>query len=201
LFQKKKGNLANLSIINVNNVDHKLRFDFSNLTLSNCYIDNYNSFWDCKFNELTFFIECHLLNLNSSKKNNTLTKSNFQECITDETINRALIIGLQDKVDKKGNAKLFMDDFFHLFLSNGRLERQSENDVIKVRFGSINKFAYGYKTTIKILKNQSVIILYDNIRGTKIEIVDEYKEDIFKFVKDGTMSKIISTLIDEFSKI
>jgi len=73
--------------------------------------------------------------------------------------------------------------------------------VIKVRFGSINKFAYGYKTTIKILKNQSVIILYDNIRGTKIEIVDEYKEDIFKFVKDGTMSKIISTLIDEFSKI
>lgn len=34
-----------------------------------------------------------------------------------------------------------------------------------------------------------------------MEINDIFKEDVSRFVKDGTMSKIINELITEFSKL
>lgn len=180
----------------------KVKFDFSELIITKGYIDNFGSFWDCKFDDLTLFIECYLMNLGLPKsKKIDISQQNFQDCVKDDSINIVLSSNSENKENKKGNAKTFLDSFFHLFLSNGRLERQSENSVVKVRFSGINKYSLPYKQVIKILKSNNVITIYDNKTGPKIEILDPYKEDIYKFVKDGTMSNIVSTLINEFSKI
>lgn len=202
LFQSTKGKLFNLSIINLNNPDFKIRFNFSNLTIIKGYFDNYGNFWDCAFNESTIFSECYLMNLVSKRsKELALSETNFHDCITDDGINAVLTSNKENQVDKKGKAKAFLDDFFHLFLSNGKLERQSENDVIKTRFGGINKSSYNYKRVVKTLKSRFVIETYDNKTGPKMEILNEFREDVYRFVKDGTMSKIIATLIEDFTKI
>ncbi len=52
-----------LVVINLNDNKEIIRFDFSDLHFNHCFIDNYQSFWDCKFNENTFFEDCDLFNL------------------------------------------------------------------------------------------------------------------------------------------
>lgn len=203
IFQSSKGVIENLSIININNADQRIRFDFSDKIINQAYIHSYNSFWSCKFNDKTLFTDCHLLNLQGLKERNiAVSKNNFKDCTYDETVTNAFYVSDNNETDKKGKARLFLQDFFHLFISNGKLGRQWEDEVIKPRFSGINKYSYNYKHVIRIMKSQKVIKIYENL-GTqkKLEIEQSYREDITKFVKDGTSSNIISILSDELSKL
>ena len=105
------------------------------------------------------------------------------------------------KFNKTERAKIFIDAFFHLFYTNGRLGRQWEDQVILPRFAGIDKSQYGYKSVIRILKGKQVLLISKELNKNKMEINDIFKEDVSRFVKDGTMSKIINELITEFSKL
>lgn len=200
LFGKgNSGIIEKLCIINLNNTERKIRFDFSNLTFERCYFNNYDSFWDCKFNENTKFIESHLLNLASDKPIEIKDKAIFLNCIKDDQIDKLLQlseIGINNKTE---NAKQFISDFFHLFYSNGRLGRQWEEQVIKPRFKGVNKPNYEYKKVIRVMKNTNILIVYEEKEGKKFAINDKFKEDVIKNVKDGTISPVISNLIRELN--
>jgi len=103
-------------------------------------------------------------------------------------------------VNRIEQTKIFINDFFHLFFSNGRLGRQWEDKVIKPRYYGINKFNHEYKKTIRVLKKNGLLISKEEKEGIKLFFDEKYKEDINKFIKDGTMSNFINTIIKELAE-
>ena len=192
------GKICNLSIVNLST---NIKFDFSGLYFNECHFDNYEDFWKCKFNNETIFNKCHLLNIPSSKKDDIIPLANFRDCLKDKNLEDVFKVNEEYKFNKTERAKIFIDAFFHLFYTNGRLGRQWEDKVILPRFAGIDKSQYGYKSVIRILKGKQVLLISKELNKNKMEINDIFKEDVSRFVKDGTMSKIINELITEFSKL
>ncbi|HLP12308.1 MAG TPA: caspase family protein [Flavobacteriales bacterium] len=199
LFGNAKGEIENLNIINVN-LDLNIRFDFSDLIFRNCGFDNYSSFWECSFNNESRFIECDFVNIRSHKNTAQLSKQHFIDCTYDKEVESSFQNFYAINLNKSEQVKLFLNDFFHLFYSNGKLGRQWENKIIKPRYSGINKYHIEYKKTIRILKKYNVLNITDELNQNKFAIQDEYKEDVVRFIKDGTISNLISNLILEFSK-
>ena len=199
IFNNSNNIIENLSIINLNS-EKEIRFDFSDLEIYKAFIDSYNSFYECHFNEKTIFNKCNLLNIVSNNSKNTLSKKIFMDCIFDKNIERVIEDTESKQKQKVDKVKQFLNSFFHLFYSNGKLGRQWELEVIKPRFQGIDKYNYGYKKTIRLMKRFDVINAKSETKGVKFSISEMYKEDIVRYVKDGTISKIITTLIKEFSR-
>lgn len=200
IFENPKNQIKNLSVISLN-TDKTLRFDFSGLQIDQAYIDGYNSFYECSFNEHTRFQNSHILNIDSKTKNKQLPNSIFINCIYDKNIADSISEYNEMQKSSIDRAKLFLNSFLHLFYSNGRLGRQWEEKVIKPRFKGVDKYNYGYKKVIRILKRHEVLISANEKEGVKLFVTDKYKGDVVRFVKDGTISKIISELIKIFSEL
>jgi len=190
--------INNLSIINLNS---SVKFDFTGLYFNECYFDNYGSFGECRFDDNTIFHKCYLLNIKFNKVGNVIPSDRFQDCTKDKNIEEAFKMNADLNVSKTEQAKNFLDSYFHLFYSNGMLGRQWEDSVISPRFGGIDKYKYGYKSTSRILKKHNVVFVNRELNRNKLEINPEYKENISRYVKDGTVSEIISKLILEFSEL
>jgi hypothetical protein len=196
LFENTNNNIENLSIININ-TDQNIKFNFSDLTISNSIIDNFSTFWDCTFNENTKFYKCHLLNLKISNSKTTINKSNILDCTFDNDVESSLNVLDDSKISKTEQIKSFLSSFFHLFISNGRLGRQWEDKVILSRYSGINKYKIDYKKLIKVLKRNDVLTITSELGRNKFEIKDSFKEETNKFIKDGTLSNKISAIIKE----
>lgn len=196
LFENTNNNIENLSIININ-TDQNIKFNFSELTISNSIIDNFSTFWDCTFNENTKFYKCHLLNLKVSNSKTQINKSNILDCTFDNDVESSLNILDDGKISKTEQIKSFLSSFLHLFISNGRLGRQWEDKVILSRYSGINKYKIDYKKLIKILKRNDVLTITSELGRNKFEIKDSFKEETNKFIKDGTLSNKISLIIKE----
>lgn len=190
--------INNLAIINLNS---SVKFDFSGLYFNECYFDNYSSFGECRFDDKTIFYKCYLLNIKFNKTSNVIPSDRFQDCTKDKNIEDAFKMSADLNVSRTEQAKNFLDSYFHLFYSNGMLGRQWEDSVISPRFGGIDKYKYGYKYTSRILKKHNVVFVHRELNRNKLEINPEYKENISRYVKDGTVSEIISKLILEFSEL
>nr|WP_314895976.1 caspase family protein [uncultured Flavobacterium sp.] len=198
LFEKHKNNLEHVSIININ-TDQNIKFNFSDITISNSLINNFSTFWECTFNENTKFIKCHLLNLKRADSKCLINKNNFIDCTFDSEVESSLKLLDDSKSNKIDQMKSFLNSFFHLFISNGRLGRQWEYKVIIPRYPGINKYKVDYKKMIKILKKNEIILITNELSKNKFEITDSSKEEVNKFIKDGTLSNKISTIIKELS--
>ncbi|WP_077285910.1 caspase family protein [Cognaticolwellia aestuarii] len=196
LFEVKAGEIEGLCLIDIN-VDQKIKFDFSDLQLSNSVIDNYDNFWWCKFNDKTKFINSELLNLNGKHKNTGLNKANFIDCNFDSSLEKSLKAISSNNHNQLEKIKIFLHDFFHLFVSNGRLGRQWEHKVILPRFSAINKCNINYKRLIQILKNHEFILIDNELNKRKFSIKSDNKENVVKYIKDGTVSNSIAKIIKE----
>lgn len=200
IFEKHINQIDNLCIINLN-TENNLKFNFSSLKINSAYIDGYNSFYECSFNDETKFYNSHILNIDSKTKNTKLPNSIFIDCIYDKNIAEAINDFYEEQKSNTDRAKIFINSFFHLFYTNGRLGRQWEEKIIKPRFKGVDKYNYGYKKVIKILKQHEVLLSADEKDGVKLFISDEHKGDVVRYVKDGTISHIIAVLIKVFSEI
>lgn len=199
VFEKQPNTIVNLCIINLN-TDKALKFDFSNMSIHEAYIDGYNSFYDCTFNGSTKFYKSDIININSNKNKKSIPDSIFIDCTYDKHIAEAIKDFNDAQRSNIDRIKSFLNLFFHLFYSNGRLGRQWEEKVIKPRFNGVDKYNIGYKKTMRILKKHKVLISAEEKEGIKLYIADEYKEDVVRFVKDGTITTTISTLIKVFAE-
>lgn len=200
LFATKRNNIEGLCIININS-DQNIRFDFSGLTIRNSLIDTYSSFWECNFDNNTFFENCHLLNMKENKRlNNLLKTENFIDCTYDHSVENTLSSSKINFENKTEQTKAFLKDFLHLFISNGRLGKQWEDKVILPRYNGVNKYNIPYKALIKCLKSNYLLLISTELGRNKFAIEDRYKEDVSKFIKDGTLSPIISKVIKALSE-
>jgi hypothetical protein len=200
LFEKKERTIANLCIINLNS-EKPIRFDFSKLIIEHGYIDSYSFFYQCVFEkDTTRFINCNILNVNKSTMSIILYKEMFVDCIYDRIFEDIMKESDSNTANNVSNAKIFLNSFFHLFFSNGRLGRQWEDEIIKPRFTGIDKYGFGYKNTINIMK-ENVVLIITNERGrNKFSINEKFQVDIVKFVQDGTISPIVSKLLQDITK-
>lgn len=201
IFEKDKDQIFNLSIINLN-TEKKIRFNFSNLKIHEAYINGYNSFYECDINpDTTRFFNSHILNINSERDSRKLPKYMFLDCIYDQNIADSINDFNEEHKSNIDKSKAFLNSYFHLFYSNGRLGRQWEEKVIKPRFKGVDKYNFGYKNVMKILKKNDVIESAEEKEGIKLFVNEKHKSEVIKYVKDGTISPILSLLIKEFSEL
>jgi hypothetical protein len=202
LFGNGGNEINGLQIIGMHSSEETIRFDFSNLILKDCYFDGYQSFWDCTFNEQTCFLSCYLLNLDyDSNKKLSIGESNFQNCTTDDKFKWAF---KKDSFNAKKSdlqVKEFLEDFFKLFFSKGRLERQAYDRVIKRRFSGICQGCFDFDEVMKYFDKINFFDYFKEYNEKKIKIGDLYKADVVRFIKDGTMSKTITDAITQLSSL
>lgn len=192
-----RGNqIEKLSLRNINK-DHNIKFDFTGLIVRDSTFDNYNLFWDCTFNDESKFIDCSLINIKNDKKNQNIKASNFINCSYDSEIENSLKKFEAFSQNRNELLKNFVSDFFHLFYSNGKLGRQWEDKIIKPRFPGINRGNIDYNKLIKLLKKNRLIIITIEMNRNKLSISEDKKEEIIKFIKDGTISQTIGVLIND----
>lgn len=199
LFEQQINQIIGLSIININS-EQNIIFDFTNLNVYDSIIDNYDNFWKCKFSDESKFYNSELLNLNSKFNNSVLEKTNFIDCSFDSSIEKSLNTLKSNNENQLEIIKLFLQDFFHLFFSNGRLGRQWEHKVIIPRYNGINKSNINYKKFIKALKKNNILLETEELNKAKFAIAETNKESVIKFIKDGTISNSIGNIIKELSK-
>lgn len=198
LFGGVKRHIRNLSIINVN-PEKPPRFDFSNLTIENSYIDNFGNFSKCTFNEKTLFVDCTILNTEFHSATLSLSKDSFINCSFDSLFDSSFALRESTKEDSAKTLRTFLQSFFKLFYSGGRLGRQWEHKVISPRFNGINKINIEYNKFISILKKQEILMVTKELNKNKFELCEGSKESVMKFVKDGTVDSILLKLINEIN--
>ncbi len=196
LFSQSPKELNGLHIINMHSSEESIKFNFSNLTVKDSFIDNYQSFWACLFNENTVFENTYLLNLDfDSHKKIPIPKENFRNCTTDDKFNKAF---KKDKLNEKRTdeqVKEFLEDFFGLFFTKGRLERQGYDSFIKRRFAGISQNYFDFNDIIKFFEREDFIEYLKEYGELRVKVKDKFKPDVVRFIKDGTMSKTIISLI------
>lgn len=194
--------ISNMVILNFSSYENFIRFDFSNKTFTGCYIDNYSDFWSCKFNENTIFSGCTLYNLQvDSDVCIDIQECQLQNCTTDATISD--VFRNSELKGKNIEIKLskFVESFFNLFMTKGKLERQSFDTSIKhnikVRYAGIKPQLFKLEKLVKLLQSQKIIVDYidETHKERKLRVSDDYKMDITKFCKEGTNSIRIQQII------
>lgn len=199
------GNVINgLHIQNMHDTEETIRFNFSDLILKNCYIENYNSFWNCKFNENTFFIDSFLLGIGlDSNKRIPLTKEHFQNCVKDESFDNAYNSEAVtiEKTDEQIRRNLTA--FFALFHKRGKLspqnyeERHGDFDPLINKYSKMSFKVFSLKEILTYLEEKQVI-KWDKIDSKKAKVIiisSSYEKEILSLLKDGTPSKKINDLI------
>ncbi|HFU0225763.1 TPA: hypothetical protein ACGTR3_001345, partial [Vibrio parahaemolyticus] len=174
-----------------------IKFNFESVTISNSTIDNFGNFWKCKFDTSTRFVQSELVNLNEKISSSILGKDNFIDCTFDSGLTSAIETIDSNKGNRRAKIKAFVHDFFHLFVSNGRLGRQWEHKVIAPRFSGINKCNLNYKKVVSIFKSNGVLVISDELGKRKFTISDDSKADVNNYLNDGTLSDSITKIIQE----
>ncbi len=200
IFGIGNNRLGKMRIIGLNS-EKPIRFNFSNLEISDSVIDNYTHFYRCDFDQFsTKFKNCHISNVSTNDKlEGKVSGDIFINCKYDQNIEMAIKEHQNVQIDSANRTKQFLFNFLHLFYSNGRLGRQWEDKVIKVRYDGINSPGIPYKKVIRILKREELLGIMVEKEGAKMYINDQFKTDVAKFIKDGTISKTISQIIKQLS--
>jgi hypothetical protein len=199
LFENITNYIKDLCIINLNS-DKNIRFNFSNKSIINSYLDNFNDFTRCGFNENTKFINSTILNIKLDSSADKISKNQFIDCSFDSTFDTSFQLKETNKDSYNEALKIFLNQFFKLFFSNGRLGRQWEHKVISPRFSGINKLKLDYNNFIKLLKKQEIIEITIELNKPKFAINEKAKEAVIKYTKDGTVDKIIMDIFNHLKK-
>lgn len=209
LFERDKNQIENMHIINMYSSEEKTRFDFRSLILKKCFIDNYQYFWHCNFNNETYFLDCDLLNIDINQNVSIpIPQDHFQNCNTDGTFTDAFKKDIDNSEKKTLAAKDFMEDFLKLFFSRGRLQGQTVDkqasgraryNTLKMGFANFNRKKFEFSEVIDFFVVENFIELYDDFGEKKARIKPQYTTDVTRFIKDGIISIDISDIISKFA--
>ena len=68
-------------------------------------------------------------------------------------------------------------------------------------YSSIDDKIFDFEVVVDFLKGEKIISTYKDFAEVKVKIEDNYKTDVIRFVKDGTMSQSMIDVISKMSKI
>ncbi len=183
--------------------DHlKTVFDFSGLTLNRCTFDNYDYFWDCKFDSKTKFVNCVFRNLKESCfKDTGLIKINFEECNLDEWIKKmleekGLVVPKKQISQIKAELKFFLDTF----ILNGRFRPISLKHNLS-QSQSHRKRLLENKKILKELIDFGIVEPCgdDGITSDKVQISKIFEKEVLSFSQESLKSKTISEVISKLA--
>ena len=189
VFGKTGGNLSNVCLYNIRDVkgSPKILFNFSDITIENCYINNYQNFIDCEFNEKTFF-KSGIIGINyiSSKKSNLKPKNISKEIIrigkTSDFIEN-IENNLKENSDNKNET---LRKFIRLFFKNGRFMPKKIAEINSKRGGNLSK---------SMLDIQVIIINKDTkLNQDEYKINPELETDLYNFLDSGVSNHKIKRI-------
>lgn len=200
IFEKNATTLINLSLINLGASDDRIKFDFSNLTFIDSYIDSYESFWECNFNNQTVFENGLFNNLSLPKSKSKLPASisNFILPRKDSSFDDYFSWQNDLSLSREKEVRTLLDKYFKMYFSNGYLQSQRLDSIVHRRYNATMQSVVRVDILEGILKQKGVLtISFDKVsKEDRAEINKEYREDITKFVKEGTISIKIKRLVD-----
>lgn len=197
-----KDELIGLSIVNFLTGQDTIKFDFSNLSIQDCYINSFHSFWKCSFNINTMFYNPTLLNIEplESLGASLIPKTNFINPNWDDKF--SLQFDLEDLKSKNIEESIIyiLKAFFKKFQSSGKLDRQTY-DWVKMKFAGINQQYFDFKKFLRVLESTGVVFHFNQNDREKLDITDVFKQDVWKFINDGSMSPVIQLIINKLVEL
>jgi len=192
--------IKGLSLVNFGILDGNIKFDFSNLRLDNSYFDSYDSFWDCKFNSKTTFVDSTFFNMSEYSRSHSrgITLKNFvnsKHDMTFENYFQEQTQGIESLRNSIANALL---KYFRIFYTNGALHDKDNKSTINGQYHSKYKRYLPLDIIEKsLIQFNFLTIEFDKTRREDVASISYgFREDVFKFLQEGVESKKMKTAID-----
>jgi hypothetical protein len=196
-----KNEINGLSIINFFSRNETIRFDFSDLTVNECYINTFESFWKCSFNKNSYFISPTLLNIEPENLSSaTISKEHFINPIWDDKFSSQFELEELKSKNTDENIRYILKKFLGQFHIRGKIDKQPY-DRLKLKFALTNQKYFDFKDFIKVVERNGLIFQFFETDREKIDVSDQYKSDVLKFISDGSMSKSIQNIINKLTEI
>jgi GTPase SAR1 family protein len=198
-FADKNGDLFDVYISDFNAYDSgmKTTFDFRDINLINSKFDNYEYFWECKFNEKTMFKNSVFKNIKPPKSKElsySLTVKNFQNCRMDELMKELIMINSGIKTDTHISAEKDIKNLLSLFIWGGQTHAVSIKSQLVHNYSGL---LIGLKAILQILEDLK-IIQYPDVKNNnldKVIISRQYEYEIKNFAQQSLKSKKVLELI------
>lgn len=189
----KNDTLKNFCLCNINNPQGKpkLIFDFSSIILEDFYIKNYSEFYNCEFNDKTFFKsgELDLIEPTTSLSRLNFKKSNFSDKViflgnTQNILENIDIEQNNQESNKENNFK----NFIRKFHVHGRFVSKKVNE-IKAKQGQL---------VSKMLEIKVIVIDKDSkLNEDEYKINPEYLSDFTKYLDSSIKTPSILSILGE----
>lgn len=197
----KKNEIDGLSMVRFGSGEKNIKFNFSGLTLKNCYFDSYDAFWTCIYDENTRFENCTFYNMPpyDDLSSKCLNLNQFSNSRKDSTFDDYFEWRISDSNSKRKEIQNVLEKYFNLYYSNGYLHPQRHNSVIQKRYTPKLRSIISLEELEDVLMRNYVIKKEFNkvAREERTEIESNFKEDVIQFTKEATPSIKIVRLIDE----
>lgn len=187
--------IEDLYIVNISqnyNSSKKLSLNFNGKHVKNSFFQNYDFFWDCKFDENTLFSDCEIKSIKGKPSKNTkITKNTFKQCKTDISFQDVLsdFLDIKENIISKNRKNVFK--IFKIFVSNGNFLPQK---IVRVN-SDVSKFS-GNQVLEKLLKNNVIIKYTDSYMLEDEYIIATDYEDLLDVVTQGNNSIKMDKLIE-----
>lgn len=177
-------------------INDKILFDFSGLKLTDCFISDYDYFWECKFDINTYFDHCTLNSLHKKANINTpaLPKNfNLYNCTIDSSVESALRAASENYSNEEHKLISLLQNYLRRnFYASGYMRAERES-FLRKRWKENSDI-------IKILRHYKLIEEFKSEKktlGTQWKIVDSEAENIRKFCYEGAMPIAVKRIIKE----
>jgi SMEK domain/NACHT domain len=189
-----------VSLVNFGILDGNIKFDFSDLRLENSYFDSYDSFWECKFNTNTSFIDSTFFNMTDYSRSHSrgITMNNFINPKHDTTFENYFHEQSQGTLSLRNSVANALSKYFRIFYTNGALHDKDNKSTVSAQYHSKYKRHLPLNIIEKALtKNELISIDFDKRRREDVaSIAYEFREDVFKFLHEGVESRKMKGAID-----
>ncbi|GAB6192756.1 RNA-binding domain-containing protein [Desulfocastanea catecholica] len=184
-YADSDGNIEKLHIINLHSSNKaKPIFDFKSIKFTNCHFENYEYFFDCKYDLNTHFSYCTFigpLNKENSTTKMTLDNFDFSTCDDFACIEEQLkqkYSALKEREDGKINE---IKKVIRFFWSNGAFKNKLASEIRK-------KFKSRNDIIDKLIKNKVIITTTTNTRQKRndlIYLINPYYSNLRKIIEEN----------------
>lgn len=187
--------IEDLYLINISqnyNSSKKLSLSFIGKEVKNSFFQNYDFFWDCKFDQNTIFTDCEIKGIKGKPPKNTqINKNTFKNSKPDLAFRDVLsdFLDIKENILHKNKKNIFK--IFKIFVSNGNFLPQK---IVRVN-SDVSKFS-GNQVLEKLLKNDVIIKYVDSYMLEDEYIISSEYEDLLDVVTQGNNSIKMDRLIE-----
>ena len=196
-----QGQIERMCIFNL--ISHSIRFNLEGIQLNNCHIDSFDSFWECRFDEKTLFSHSTIVNLKAPTYRFSAQTHNFHNCQIDASVENVLQQQIRAEKSEKQQVADILGKYLNFFFSHGRLSPQYYEGTkgIKWRYGKLQQNLFKADKITRALIHEGVLEEIAQNGKSKLQVSLPFKEEVYQFSREGTMSSRINELVDQLQKL